>query len=118
VHDDELLLSTFVHEELHWFVADSKQSDAAIKELRRLFPTVPMQGPEGANGEQSTYLHLIVGFLEYQADQELLGELEARQVMDFWATDDYTWVYKTILERRRGIGSAVAKYKLNPAASP
>jgi len=116
VHDDELLLSTFVHEELHWFVADSKQSADAIKELRQMFPTVPSQGPEGANGEQSTYLHLIVCFLEYQVDQELLGELEARQVMDFWATDHYTWVYKTILERSRDIGGIVAKYKLNPAA--
>jgi hypothetical protein len=115
LHDDELLLSTFVHEELHWFVADSRQSIDAIKELRRLFPSVPTHGPEGANGEDSTYLHLIVCFLEYEVDKELLGELKARQVMDFWATDHYTWVYKTILERPQDIGNIVSKYKLNPA---
>ena len=116
VHDDELLLSTFVHEELHWFVADSKQSAEAIKELRRLFPSVPAQGPEGANGEESTYLHLIVCFLEYDADKELLGELKARQLMDFWATDHYTWVYRTVLERPREIGGVVRTYKLSPPA--
>jgi len=114
VHDDELLLSTLVHEELHWFVADRKQSDDAIKELRRLFPTVPTQGPAGANGEESTYLHLIVCFLEYQADQQLLGELKARQVMEFWATDHYTWVYKTVVERERDLAGVLAKHKLIP----
>ena len=112
LQDDDLLLSTFVHEELHWFVADSKESAAAIKELRAMFPTVPAQPPEGANGEESTYLHLIVCFLEYQADKDLLGELKARQVMDFWAIDHYTWVYKTVLARERDLGAVLAKHKL------
>jgi len=115
LHDDELLLSTFVHEELHWFVADSKAQDATIKELRAMFPTVPAQPPEGANGEQSTYLHLIVCYLEYQADKQLLGELKAQQVMEFWATDHYTWVYKTVLERERDLADVLAKHKLLPA---
>jgi hypothetical protein len=30
----------------------------------------------------------------------LLGELKARQVMDFWATDHYTWIYKTVVNRQ------------------
>lgn len=45
LQDDELLLSTFVHEELHWVVADSKESAAALKELRAMFATVPAQPP-------------------------------------------------------------------------
>jgi hypothetical protein len=119
LHDDDLLLSTLAHEELHWFVAASKQREDAIKELRLLFPIVPTQGPEGANGEESTYLHLIVCFLEYDVDKELLGELKARQVMDFWATDHYTWVYKTVLERPRDIGGVVRKFNLSaPAVRP
>jgi hypothetical protein len=117
VRDDELLLSTFVHEELHWFVADSKQSNDAINELRRLFPKVPSQVPEGANGEQSTYLHLIVCFLEYDVDKQLLGELKARQVMEFWATDHYTWIYKAVLEHPGDIGGIISKYKLIPSAA-
>ena len=37
--DDNLLLSNFVHEQFHWWlVAHQQQTDAAISELRGLFP--------------------------------------------------------------------------------
>ena len=116
--DDELLLSTFVHEQLHWFlVAQQRVSDTqqAVKELQGLFPAAPTRPPEGSDGEFSTYQHLLVCFLEYRADQQLLGELKARQVIEFWATDHYNWVYKMILERPQEIGSIISKYKLTPA---
>ena len=115
--DDDLMLSTFVHEQLHWFlVKNGEATDKAIADLRVLFPTVPGKPPDGAQDEHSTYLHLIDCYLEYRADQQLLGELKARQVMEFWAADHYTWVYRTVLERERDISSIVSKYKLNPVA--
>ena len=117
LRDDELLLSTFVHEQSHWFLTQNhKNTEEAKKELRVLFPKVPVSFPEGASDEESTYLHLIVIYLEYRADRELLGELKARQVMDFWSTDHYTWIYKTVLERARDIGNIAFKHKLIPAA--
>lgn len=113
--DDELLLSTFVHEQAHWFLTQAqKATEDAKKELRVMFPKVPIKPPEGASDEQSTYLHLIVIYLEYRADRELLGELKARQIMEFWATDHYTWIYKIVLERPRDIGNIAFKYKLVP----
>ena len=115
VRDDELLLSTFVHEQAHWFLTQNdKATQEAKKELRFMFPKAPVSFPEGASDEESTYLHLIVIYLEYRADRELLGELKARQVMDFWATDHYTWIYKTILEHTREIGNLALKHKLLP----
>jgi hypothetical protein len=115
LRDNELLLSTFVHEQLHWFLVErGKQTDNAIEELRSIFPTVPARPPEGAADEHSTYLHLLVCYLEYRADQELLGELKTRQVMEFWATDHYTWVYKAVLERPRDIAAIISKHKLIP----
>lgn len=111
--DDDLLLSTFVHEQIHWFlVQNDNETQEAIKELRALFPTVPVGFPEGSEDEEGAYLHLLVNYLEYRADRELLGELRARQVMDFWATDHYTWVYKTVLQRTRDIGNIAFKHKL------
>jgi len=116
IRDDELLLSTFIHEQAHWFLTQNyKNTEEAKKELRVLFPKVPVKFPEGAADEESTYLHLIVIYLEYRADRELLGELKARQIMDFWAADHYTWIYKTVLERPRDIGNIVFKHKLIPA---
>ena len=115
VKDDELLLSTFVHEQAHWFLTqNNKATEEAKKELRAMFPKAPVNFPEGASDEESTYLHLIVIYLEYRADRELLGELKARQVMDFWATDHYTWIYKTVLEHTREIGNLALKHKLIP----
>ena len=115
IKDDELLLSTYVHEQIHWrLVQMSKETDEAIKELRVMFPKVPSGGREGARDEGSTYLHLLVIYLEYRADRELMGELKAKQVMEFWAGDHYTWIYRTVLERTRDIGGIAFKYNLVP----
>jgi hypothetical protein len=66
----------------------------------------------GARDEYSTYLHLLVCYLEQQAILRILGELKAKQVMDFWATDHYTWVYQTVISRSRDIGQIVRDRKL------
>ncbi|HEV2859922.1 MAG TPA: hypothetical protein VGX48_02825 [Pyrinomonadaceae bacterium] len=113
--DDELLLSTFVHEQLHWLLDQrEKETEAAIKELRAMFPKIPVGYPEGARDERSNYMHLLVIYLEYRADRELLGELKARQVMEFWSKDHYTWIFRTVLERPRDIGEIALKHRLIP----
>jgi hypothetical protein len=82
--------------------------------LKKLFPKVPAGFPEGARDERSTYGHLFVIYLEYRGIREILGELKAKQIMDFWTTDHYTWIYKTVLERPRDIGQIMFKHKLVP----
>jgi hypothetical protein len=114
--DDELLVSTFVHEQLHWFLAGRREAtEQAIADLRKLFPSVPAGGTAGARDEYSTYLHLLVCYLEQQADLRVLGELKTRQVMDFWATDHYTWVYQTVISQSREIGQIMRERMLIPA---
>lgn len=117
--DDELLLSTFVHEQLHWFLVQrNKDTESALKEVRAMFPKVPVGGAEGgARDPQSTYLHLLVCSLEYMAVRELLGELRTKQVMEFWSGDHYNWIYKTVLERNRDIAKILFKYNLTPPRS-
>jgi hypothetical protein len=114
--DDDLLVSTFVHEQLHWFLADRQQDTAqAITDLRKLFQNVPVGGTAGARDEQSTYLHLLVCYLEQQADRQIFGELRAKQIMDFWASDHYTWVYETVIARGQDIAQIMRNRKLMPA---
>lgn len=111
--DDELLLSTFVHEQIHWFIEErAEQKKSAVADLRTIFPKVPVGYPEGAQDEESSYYHLLVCYLEYQADRKLFGELKARQIIDFWTTDHYTWIYKQILNEERKIGGVVRKNNL------
>jgi hypothetical protein len=99
LNSDDQLLSTYVHEQLHWYLAaHEKQTQAAEGELRKLYPKVPVGYPDGAQDEESTYLHLIDCYLEMQADQRLIGHQRASDVMKFWAGDHYRWVYKTIVQ--------------------
>ena len=111
VEDDTAQLSTFVHEQLHWFLTDHagrQKTDTAISDLRELYPTVPTKPPEGARGERSTYLHLIVGSLELQALTELIGEKRAREHLAGY--NHYTWVYRTVLTDADRIGELVRRH--------
>ena len=84
----------------------------AKRELRTIFPNAPAGPPDGARDEESTYLHLLVNVLEYAAVAELLGELRARQVMEFWATDHYRWIYRQVLTEGRKIREVMIKHGL------
>lgn len=114
--DDDLLLSTFVHEQAHWFF-DQHHEDAAkaVSELRGLYPSIPVGFPEGSNDSDGNYEHLIVIYLEYEADRRLLGDLRAWQVMSFWSQDHYRWLYRTVLSDGVRLRELVRKYHLDTA---
>src|SRR5918911_4326373 len=57
--DGDVLLATFVHEQIHWFLDEhSERTEKAKKELRAIYPKVPVGPPDGARDEDSSYLHL------------------------------------------------------------
>jgi len=116
VEDDELLLATFIHEQQHWAVLkDREKLAAATAELRELFPDLPVGYPEGAGDEASNYMHLVVNYLEFEGVRELLGELRARWVIDFWTHDHYRTLYQMLLDRGWEIGRVVRKHGLVPS---
>ena len=95
--DDLHLLATFVHEQFHWFEVDRKaHTEAAMEELREVFPEVPVGDGQGARDTYSTYLHLIVCDMEFQAMTELVGEEQARAVLA--GITHYRWIYRQVLE--------------------
>ena len=113
IEDDLHLLSTFLHEQIHWhLVAKSDQTQSAISELMKMFPSAPTGGTEGAGNTDSTYLHLIVNYLEFQAMKDLVGNRRAKEVFDYWTTDHYTWIYQTVLSDQQEIGAVVTKHAL------
>lgn len=114
--DDELLLSTFIHEQLHWFLSSRpEQTEQAIADLRKLFPDAPGGGKAGARDQYSTYLHLLVCHLEHQGVSRVLGELKAKQITEFWATDHYTWVYRKVLDQGQDIARVLEARHLMPS---
>ena len=105
------LLSSFVHEQLHWYLRDHDfQQKAAIAELRQMYPNAPVGLPEGADTAYSTYGHLVDCYLEIRADRELIGPKRTDEVIKNkpW----YTWIYKTILRDEDKIRGVVQQHNL------
>ncbi|HET9227811.1 MAG TPA: hypothetical protein VFR31_14145 [Thermoanaerobaculia bacterium] len=115
--DDDLLLSTFVHEQLHWYLEENPESvKQAMEELRKLYPDAPSGPPWGARDLESTYRHLIVCYWEVRAARELLGELRGFQVAQYLAHDHYMWVYRKVQEEGYKVGPLIHKHGLIPDA--
>jgi hypothetical protein len=107
-NSDDLLLSTYLHEQLHWYlVAHHSDTEAAETELRKIYPKVPVVPPDGAGDEESTYLHLVDCYLEMQADRQLMGRERTASVMLFWSGHHYRWVYKTVIEDEPRIAAVI-----------
>lgn len=111
LYNDIRQLSTFIHEQIHWF-ANSKQKavNEAIKECRQLYPEVPVGGKEGARSEYSSYLHLIICWLELDAMVHLVGEELARRTLA--EKEYYVWIYKRVLEEGDVIKAVLKKHNL------
>jgi len=57
--------------------------------------------PEGAKYEPSSYVHLINCHLEVKEDRQLRAAERVEKVMNFWAGDHYTRMYKTVIRDER-----------------
>ena len=111
--DDDALLSTFIHEQIHWFEEQhAPERDKAIRELEVLYPEAPGGPPEGARDRNSTYLHLIVCQMEYQGMIELVGPARARHVIEEASHAYYKWIYATVLKDGPKIAAVIEKHKL------
>jgi len=107
----DLLLSSFLHEQLHWHLRNRDAGQrAAIAELRSLYPSVPVGLPASAESAYSTYGHLVDCYLEILADRELLGAERTDALIR--AKPWYTWIYQTVLRDEKLIGGVVARHQL------
>lgn len=95
------LLSTFVHEQLHWLEQEPWRDDfgAAMEDFEALFPDVPSSADGGARDDRSTYRHLLVCDMEYQALTALVGEGTARETLA--GITHYEWIYEKVLNDPR-----------------
>jgi len=81
INDDDKALSTYLHEQLHWYSEEHSAAVEQVKaELRNLYPDLPTGYPDGARDADSNYLHLIVNTMEYRALAEVIGAERATQV--------------------------------------
>jgi hypothetical protein len=120
--DDKLQLSVFIHENAHLFVAnDAKDSaeDAAIAELKKLFPDAP------APDQKNLYHHIMVAWVTFDALVEIFGEEEARAIFErninFYLEgnresvlyQNYAWYNETAMNEAQKVGEVMVKYGFN-----
>ena len=109
--DDDQLLSAYVHEQIHWHLREHRfQQDAAIAELRRFYPRIPVGLPEGADTPYSTYGHIVTCYLEMIADRRLMGDARAAAVIR--GKRHYTWIYATVVRDEEKIAGVVKRHGL------
>jgi hypothetical protein len=81
--DPEEILSEYLHEQMHWYVEAlgcAEQGSSLIAELRRRYPQIPVGFPEGADDEFSSYLHLLVNWLEVEAASHFIARERAEAI--------------------------------------
>ncbi|KAA1154377.1 hypothetical protein [Pseudoalteromonas fuliginea] len=111
--NDGAFLSQYLHEQIHWF-EDSRKTEVqnVINDLKIKYPDAPKKGPEGARSELSTYLHLAVCLLEYDALTEILGEEEAHKIISTNSKYFYKWIYQKTLTEPDSIRDILVKHNL------
>ena len=108
------LLSSFIHEQMHWFAeAHGTQTAEAIVDLKAAYPNAPDGPPEGASDRESTYLHLLVCYLEYDALRQLVGEPKAKEVTLTSAQHFYKWIYRTVVTDESKLRVIVERHHLS-----
>lgn len=110
------LLAVFLHEQLHWWLEPkTKDLERAFKDLKRLYPKLPTTGV--ARDPESTYLHLLLCYLEYKALTHYLGRVPAYKLFQQIINEEkvYPWIYNQILRNYRQLQKIAVKYKLEPA---
>jgi hypothetical protein len=112
IKEPDRYLSTFLHEQIHWFFHDrSKQTDQFIEEMKKHFPKIPDSQNGGAKDSISTYLHLGVCYYEFLALSQYKGEQKAKKI--FETGDVYSWVNKQVLEHGAIIGKSLKENGLD-----
>jgi hypothetical protein len=108
------VLSTYLHEQLHWYLVDrADETRAAIEDLRKMYPAVPDAEHGGAANDHSTYLHLVVNWLELESLAAVVGREMAEETLRQAAEGPvYGWVYGEVFDKHVDIGDVVRRHGL------
>jgi len=107
--NDDLALSAYVHEQGHWYLMERHRpgKPQLFEDLQRTFPNLDYRVPGGDGEVRSSYFHIAVCMLEWQAMEELVGAQRARKVIEWKEKDHYTAIYALLLSRREQVESVM-----------
>jgi hypothetical protein len=94
----EEILCEYLHEQMHWYMerlGSADEGSPLIAELKQHYPNAPVGFPEGANDEYSTYLHLLVNWLEIEVAAHFMPRARVEEIAR--NKHYYRWMYRTVL---------------------
>jgi hypothetical protein len=115
---DELgVLSTYLHEQMHWYLTWYGQTWPApwrelTKALHARYPDAPADPPEAAPDAFSTFMHLIINWLEIEATARFIAR--EKVIAYARARPFYRWMYRIVIEDWEALGALYAAHKLLP----
>jgi hypothetical protein len=112
--NDDRALSAYVHEQAHWLLMTRHRGQARemLPELIRMYPNMSITPPQGDGNEGTSYIHLVVLMLEWQALEDLIGADRARAVMEFKRQDHYKALYAIVMDNRRQMENFLKRYNV------
>lgn len=112
LNNDDRALSAYVHEQAHWLLMEHHrlQTREMLAELLRLYPNLDTAQPYGDGNVGTSYIHLVVLILEWQALEDLIGVDRARTVIEFKREDHYKALYATVMDHRQQMESFLKRY--------
>ncbi len=81
---------------------------ALFEDLQRTFPNMEIRVPDGDGELRSSYFHIAVCMLEWQAMEDLTGHERARKVIEWKQGDHYKAIYSTLLNHREQVESVLS----------
>src|SRR5436190_9264547 len=84
-NEDHRSLSFYVPEQAHWLLMTRyrNQTREMVTELIKLYPKIDIDPPCGDGNQRSSYTHMLVIMLEWQALENLIGVKRAKAVIEF-----------------------------------
>jgi hypothetical protein len=112
IHDDDLALSAYTHEQAHWVLMERHRRDLPdmYQDLKKLLPNMPVEVPQGDGSERSSYFHLVVIMLEWQSMEDLTDNQRTLRVMHWKQQDHYKAIYQAVLDHREEIEKVMKRY--------
>lgn len=98
---EEIFLANFLHEQMHWYVMMPNMIDSSRSIFTKLierFPNPVIEFPYGGGDTLSTYLHLLVNYMEFQALEVVIGKPKTFEVFEERKKRFYRWIYQAVLD--------------------
>jgi len=117
VRDETGLLCGYLHEQMHWYLTWYSHAHPArwrtlYQALLARYPDAPTAPPAGAPDRFSTYLHLVINWLEVDAVACLLDrDTVIRHVS---ALPFYAWMYRTVIADWKALGALYTDHAVIP----